>query len=285
MTSAASLHSHRYEPVVRSKVSSDILAILPAYLLLALGGLLVRRLYSGLLGFSSILTVGAALQTLGFYALLVKVQRTKTVAGISLKTLRIYAAVLTLRLFSTLCHNGYLPADSTGDYLYQLMDLVSLSFVLGLIRCMTTNYRPTYEDCFDTMEVIRVIPSCFVLAICIHGHLNDSFLFDSMWTLSMNLDTIAMAPQLWMLAKQGEVECMTSHYVVALFLSRACSFYFWFYGFRELTPKLRSPVRVNVAGFQLITAHALQLVLSLDFLFYYVKARVRGGRMRLPVKV
>jgi len=272
------------ERPLKSRARYDLLAVLPAYLVLAIGVLAVKHLCNDL-DFSSMLTLGAAIQAAGFYCLLQKVQRQQSVAGISLKTLRLYAAVLGLRLASTLLKSGYLPADSSGDYLYQLADLVSLAFVLLLIRCMVTSYAPTYQESFDSMEVIRVIPGCIVFAICIHGNLNNSFAFDTMWTLAMNLDTIAMAPQLWMVAKLGEVECMTSHYVAGIFLSRACSFAFWFYGYRELASAVRSPMKVNVAGYQLLVAHALQLVLSADFLFYYVRARVKGGRMRLPIQV
>jgi hypothetical protein len=272
------------ERPLKSRARTELLGVLPAYLVLAVAVLAVKHVCTDL-DFSSVLTLGAAVQACGFYCLLVKVQRQKSVAGISLKTLRLYAAVLACRLGSTLTHSGYLPADHTGDYFYQFADLVSLAIVLLLLRCMVTSYAPTYQESFDSMEVLRVIPACIVFAISIHGNLNNSFVFDTMWTLAMNLDTVAMAPQLWMVAKLGEVECMTSHYVAGIFLSRACSFAFWFYGYRELESAVRGPVKVNVAGWQLLVAHALQLVLSADFLFYYVRARIKGGRMRLPIQV
>merc|ERR1719231_1961753 len=102
--------------------------------------------------------------------------------------------------------------------------------------------------------------------------------------MSTNLDTVAMLPQLWMVVKLGEVECLTSHFVALLIASRACSFAFWFYGYKELqdTGTAYGRNSINLAGLQLLAAHALQLLLSLDFLFYYVKARVRGDRMQLP---
>ena len=54
-----------------------------------------------------------------------------------------------------------------------------------------------------SLQVLKMVPGCVVLAVFIHGNLNDSFFFDSLWTCAMNIDTIAMLPQLWMLARIG----------------------------------------------------------------------------------
>jgi hypothetical protein len=62
--------------------------------------------------------------------------------------------------------------------------------------------------------------------------------------------------------------------------SRVCAFAFWFYGFRELV-RGGAPF----AGWELIGAHGLQLLLSVDFAYHYMKARVLGRRLTLPVSV
>jgi len=266
----------------KSKNKDEAAFVLSGYALLVCGIVIAQRCIADL-GFSSVLTLGAAFQCLGFYTLLIKVERAKSVAGISSKTVHMYAAVLFLRLGSTCIYNGYLPVDSSGDFLYQLLDIVSLFMVLQLIKCMDVTYPGTYQEAEDTMDVSRMAICAAVFAIFIHGNLNDSFIFDTMWTASMNLDTVAMLPQLWMVVKLGEVESLTSHFVALLIASRACSFAFWFYGYKELRDDVRHGRNsINIAGLQLLAAHALQLLLSLDFLFYYVKARVRGGRMQLP---
>lgn len=231
------------------------------------------------LGYSSVLTLGSGVQCLGFYTLIVKVQWQKSMAGISKKTLQLYAAVFVCRLIATLCSSGYLPVDRSGDFLYQFGDLLSLACVLKLLQLIESTYAYSYQDVYDTMDVLRLIPGCIVCAVFIHGNLNNCFYFDTIWTLSMNLDTVAMLPQLWMLSKLGEVECMTSHFVFAMTVSRACAFAFWMYGYQELG-RSRG---VNLAGYQLLAAHSLQLLLSLDFLYYYVVARVRGRKMSLPM--
>jgi uncharacterized protein with PQ loop repeat len=266
----------------KSRKKDETSFVLSGYALLVCGVVIARRLLAEV-GFSSILTLGAAFQCLGFYTLLIKVERAKSVAGISSKTIHLYAAVLFCRLGSTCIYPGYLPVDSSGDFLYQLLDIVSLFLVLQLIKCMDHTYPGTYQEAEDTMDVSKMAICAVVFAIFIHGNLNDSFLFDTMWTASMNLDTVAMLPQLWMVVKLGEVEALTSHFVALLIASRACSFAFWFYGYKELRDEERHGRKsINLAGLQLLAAHALQLLLSLDFLFYYVKARIKGVRMQLP---
>jgi len=242
---------------------------------------LVVRLFSDG-DYSGIYTLGVATQCLGFYQLLTKVEKTRSVAGISAKTLHLYVMVFCFRLCSTLIRNGYLPIDRSGDFVFQAADMVSLAMAIRLLRSIRGTHRSTYQEEYDTMPYVRMIPPCLLLAVFCHGNLNRSPVFDVIWTVSMNLDTIAMVPQLWMLAKiGGEVEGMTSHFVAALAFSRACAFSFWFYGYNELAPKGKD-ASPNWAGYQLITAHAMQVLLSLDFLYYYLVARVKGKRMQLP---
>ena len=154
------------------------------------------RLFSDL-GYSSILTLGAATQTFGFYTLLEQAKRNKSLSGISMRTCELYMVMLTTRLCSTLCRNGYLPVDSSGDCIYQLCDIASLFFVTQLrLLFEDPKLHASYQEEHDTMNVASLVPGCLILAICIHGDLNDSFFFDTVWTLSMNIDTVAMLPQL-----------------------------------------------------------------------------------------
>lgn len=277
MTLSAIFRSDAPRSIQEKKSSGRFLS---AYFVLGVCAMIGLRAALNL-GYSSILTLGSGVQCLGFYTLIVKVQWQKSMHGISEKTLRLYAAVFALRLASTLLYSGYLPVDRSGDFVYQFADALSLVCVLKLIHMIRNVYVSSYQETYDTMDVLRLVPGCVVFAVFIHGNLNNSFLFDTIWTLSMNLDTIALLPQLWMLSKIGEVECMTSHFVFAMIVSRTCAFAFWWYGYTELA-RTRGP---NLAGWQLLAAHGLQLALSLDFLYYYVSSRIRGRKMQLPVQL
>merc|ERR550537_1436742 len=103
--------------------------------------------------FSAIITLGAAFQCLGFVLLRLKVRKQRGVQGVSGRSLQLYAVALCCRLFSTLQYNGYLPVDRTGDWLYQLVDLVALGVVYSLIVATRTTHSVTYHDEYDTCKI------------------------------------------------------------------------------------------------------------------------------------
>jgi len=255
------------------------LAIAFSYVVFAMCACVVAKEFSDH-DFSAVLTFGAGVQCLGFLALLLKTRAQKTVKGVSSKTLEMYVGVFMFRLSSTMVKNGYLPVDRSGDWAYQLADVVSLLIVFQLLYCCHKTHGSTYQLEHDTLEINKALIPCFVLALCTHGDLNSNKFFDVMWTISMNLDTVALLPQLWMLTKiGGEVEGMTTHFVVAIFVSRTCAMAFWYYGYGELAPSDGGP---NIAGWTIMVMHALQILLSADFIMHYLKSKFFGQKMVLP---
>jgi len=240
--------------------------------------------------FSTVLTLGAGLQCLGFFLLLQKVKRQKSVAGISSKMLEMYVLVLVLRLSSTLIKQGYLPVDRSGDHIYQSADIASLCLVFQLLWMCHKTHKVTFQASHDTLDIWRVVPVLFVLACCLRGNLNKSVFFDTTWTVAMYLDVVAMLPQYWMLVKQGgEVEALTSHFVALLMLSKACSFAFWFYGYKELAPRrqknagfINNFTGLNIAGWMIVACHLAQLLLSADFMYHYLASAWSKVKMVLP---
>merc|ERR1719299_137047 len=219
----------------RASSGKGVNQIASGYFSFTLCAVIVYRLFTDG-DFSSIYTMGMGVQCLAFYLLNAKVDMQKSVSGISAKSLQVYVLVFVFRLTSTLFRNGYLPVDQSGDWVFQTADILSLIMTVKLLRRMYTTHSGTYQEDFDTFDVFRLVPPCVVLAICVHGHLNSCPFFDTCWTVAMNLDSIAMLPQLWMLAKIGcEVDGMTSHFVVSLAFSRLCGFTFWYYGYTEIT--------------------------------------------------
>merc|ERR1719498_299012 len=143
----------------------------------------------------------------------------------------------------------------SGDFVYQLADIGSLMLVLSLLVAVHKKYNLTYDAANDTMPVFNFIPACVLLAICCHGDLNDSPFFDVMWTIGLHLDTVAM-----------------------LVLSKFSSFVFWFYGYVEVTEE----GQFNGAGYMIIISHLAQLLLTADFMYYYVCSVVKQSKMVLP---
>merc|ERR1740138_691665 len=110
--------------------------------------------------FSAILTLSAAVQCFGLLLLNYKVAKTKTVSGLSARSLEMYVGFFLFRLSSSLFKNGYIPVDRSGDWVYQAMDIVSLLLTLQLLYCLHVTHRSTYQEQLDTVEMWRCIPAC-----------------------------------------------------------------------------------------------------------------------------
>jgi len=267
------------EATLCSEKQREKISIGTSYVTFVLCAVVVLRKFSEG-DFSACLTFGSGIQCLGFFLLLMKIQRRRSVAGISSKCMEVYALVFIFRLSSTLVKNGYLPVDRSGDWVYQTADIASLMLTLQILFKIHKTHKSTYQAEEDDLNIYRAIPGCMLLALFLHGNLNNSPVFDTLWTIGMNLDTLALVPQLWMLSKiGGEVEGQTSNFCASLTISRLCSFAFWFYGYAELAPRDGS---ANVAGWLIIICHSMQVLLSADFLYYYLVARFTGKKMVLP---
>merc|ERR1719231_1426608 len=110
---------------------------------LAVAGFVYHKIAEG--EFSSVLTIAAIFQCLAFSLLGVQAL-TGSVSGISAKSLQLDAIALTSRLCATTWLEGYVPNDTTGDYLYQCFDGLSLCIVLWLVHRVLTVQKESYES-------------------------------------------------------------------------------------------------------------------------------------------
>jgi len=261
------------------KTDAVDLKVILSYVVFFVGAVTLYHALSA--GFSSTLTLSAGFQCLGFILLAMKVQNQRVTSGVSGKMLMMYAATLCLRLSSTLWLNGYIPVDQTGDWAYQAIEVCSLGLAVYLMRCVFVTHRTSCQEQHDSLpfSVQNMVMWCFILAVVAHPNLDRHPLFDILWTTGCYLETLAMLPQLWMLSKiGGEVEALTSHFVVLSALSRVCSLIFWYRGFAELQPPHGG---FNFPGWGVMGAHVVQLLLSCDFVLLYVKS-FRHAKMALP---
>jgi len=228
--------------------------------------------------FSAIATAGSLVQCLGFLLLSVKVSATKSVAGLSSKTLTLFVLHFTTRLTSTSMKNGYIPVDATGDYIYQLLDFFSLLLVLQLLFRMHKTHAYSYQEEFDTLPIVPIVIPCIIVGIFIHGNFNKNFFFDTIWQISANFEAFTMVPQLWMMARMGgKVDSVTSHFVACTVISAVLQFTFWWWTAVELNkrgPCLAYPL--------LLCLQIFKLLLGADFMYYYTLACFGGRDVVLP---
>eukprot|EP00742_Colponemidia_sp_Colp-10_P004126 GILJ01004404.1.p1 GENE.GILJ01004404.1~~GILJ01004404.1.p1 ORF type:complete len:321 (-),score=25.40 GILJ01004404.1:70-933(-) len=234
--------------------------------------------------FSFLLTLAGAIQCFGFFIIFFKVRSQKSCSGVSLKTLQLYGIVFVSRLFSILRYEGYLPYDRSGDWFYQLVEILSLCFTCASIYLVRKPYRATYNKELDTFSDLVLIAPAFILACFLHPSLNAFAPADIAWTFALYLESVTILPQLFMFQKKGgEIEAFTTHFVAAQGLSRFLNFVFWMFSYHELNDK--SSLGSAYVGNFVILAQVIQLVLMADFYYHYIRSLRRGIPMTLPAQM
>jgi len=227
--------------------------------------------------FSSVLTLSAVFQCLAFSLLGVHALSTGSVQGISAKSLQLEAFALVCRLSSTTWLLGYLPNDPSGDHLYQIFDFVSLAMVLWLLHRVLTVQSNTYEVDQDSLPVAPFALGSLVLAVLLHGDLDERPIFDTLWMCGLFVGAVSVVPQLWLFTRSGaKVSAMTSHFVAVMALSRMLSGSYMWHAHEEITcaPWVGD---FNHSGYAVLAAHAVHLVLLGDFAYFYVKNLATRG--------
>jgi hypothetical protein len=239
--------------------------------------------------FSFLMTYGAMARMFGFAILNLKTFKSQRATGVSVKTLQLYAIVFFCRLTSIIRHEGYLPYDKSGDWLYHVIEISSLVLTSSALYACMKPFRSTYQaeqDKFGEMNVppgmgaVYLAVPILLLAIFVHPNLNNDFLSDVAWTYAMYLESAALIPQLFMFQKQasGVVELLTAHFVAALGFGRVMEFCFWIYSYHELASSTGS----RLPGYLALFSQFVQLVLMLDFFWYYYIAVKNATPLVLP---
>jgi len=227
--------------------------------------------------FSSLLTLSAVFQCLAFSLLGVQIIGKDSAAGISAKSLGLDAFALASRLSSTLFFDGYLPSDQTGDWIYQAFDCVSLAMVLWVLYRVFSASRTTYEADEDAFPAMPLAVAVLVLAAMFHGNFDESPIFDTLWMCGVFASAVSVLPQLWMMThSRGKASALTSHFVAVMALARVVSGAYMWHAYPEIEAE---PLFGNVtyAGYAVIVAHAVHMLLLGDFAYYYVKNVAKAG--------
>ena len=226
--------------------------------------------------FSFFLVLSSLVQTCAFTIILVKVTTYQSCSGLSANTLICYAILLFARLTSTLFYPGYLPSDSSGSWLYQLSDSISL-FICGLLIYLIYF---KYKETSDLMQdgklpfYILAIPA-YILALIFRSSLNSNIFCDINWAFSMYLETFAIFPQILLFTiKKGQIESFTSHYVALCGLSRLFSLIFWWDTYEELNTN--ELYLGKYVGYFIIGSQILQLLIMADYYYLYFKSILKG---------
>ena len=187
--------------------------------------------------FSFLMTLGSMSSAFAFVMLFWKMLTQNNAAGVSAKSLQMYSLVFLFRFLSIYWHEGYLPFDKSGDWIYPAMEFLSLTMCGTALFLIFTKYSDSYKPALDTFGAMDPVPPQFgtvflvvpalLIALLVHPSLNNVWWSDVCWTFALYLEAVAILPQLYMFQKgdgssgtQKRVESFVSHFVFSLGFSR-----------------------------------------------------------------
>jgi len=197
-------------------------------------------------------------------ALLLKIQATKSCAGVSLKTQELYAVVFLARYLDLLLN--YISVYNTVMKLFFILSSCCIIWYIRYHRVVSQ----TYDRDQDTFRVTFLVIPCFMLAVFVN---HDFSIVEVLWTFSIYLESVAILPQLVLLQRTKNIDTLTSNYVFLLGSYRALYLLNWIYRYWT-EPGYRQWI-VWTSGF-------VQTLLYCDFFYYYVESWRKDERLRLP---
>ena len=224
--------------------------------------------------FSLLLTLSSLTSMFAFLMVAAKIDSSKSARGVSLRMFECYLLVAICRLIAILPFQAYLPYDKTGDWLYQVVEVISFVLVCATVYMLRIRYAASYEAESDKFPHVYLMGGALILALLFHPSLNSSMPIDVSWTFALYLEAVTVLPQLLMFQRSGKVETFTSHFLAAQALSRVLSFVFWSHSHQELNDNSRS--LKSYVGWWVLGMQFVQLIVMADFVYYYVRCIRKG---------
>ncbi|KYR00939.1 ER lumen protein retaining receptor [Tieghemostelium lacteum] len=214
--------------------------------------------------------IGDMLHLISILLLLFKIKSDRSCAGISLKTQILFCVVFSTRYLDLFTSFIIISIYNT------IMKVIYIYLSYSIVYYMMTKYKFTYDNEHDSFKIHYLIIPTALLAILTYEtpHENTYFniFLEILWTFSVYLESVAILPQLILLQRTGEVEAMTSNYIICLGGYRFFYFLNWIYRiiYEDWTGKI-----VMLAGI-------VQTLLYCDFFYYYFQSKWYGSKLVLP---
>lgn len=197
-------------------------------------------------------------------ALLLKIQATKSCAGVSLKTQELYAVVFATRYLDL-----FFSFISIYNTMMKVFFICSSCCIIWYMRRHRV-VSQTYDKEQDTFRVMFLIVPSSLLALVVNHEMS---LVEVLWTFSIYLEAVAIFPQLVLLQRTKNIDTLTSNYVFLLGSYRALYIVNWAY--RYATEPGYAQWIVWISGL-------VQTLLYCDFFYYYLESWRKNERLSLP---
>jgi len=218
-----------------------------------------------------------------FSFLLYRLHKSKSAAGISLKTMELYFVVFCARYIDVLPfvsrHHNY-----HSWFLEVYLPLMKFAYigVSGAVVYLL-RFREPFKTTYDTERdnfphwMFLAAPCAVLGLVWNYGWSSTSWsamFVEMLWAFSQFLEAVAIFPQSVLMKREKQVETITSNYVFCLGLYRVLYVLNWIY---------KLATREHYRDWISWTAGTIQIGLFTDFFYFYFKSRRAGyGGVILP---
>jgi ER lumen protein retaining receptor len=193
--------------------------------------------------------------------LLYKMISRRSCSGVSLKT-----NILYLTVFLTRYCNSHYFFPPLYNILFKTFYIWSTTLVIVL---MLTKFKAQYDRKHDSFALWIIFLICIPLAL----FTGRSWQIEEvLWRFSLWIESLAILPQLFLLQRTQRVDVLTKDYIFFLGMYRLFYLLNWA---RKWFVKQKTEYVAWAAGI-------VQTIIYLDFIYYYVKALLKGTEMELP---
>jgi len=202
--------------------------------------------------------------------LLLRLRVAKNAQGISVRSHELFLLVFVTRYLDLLT-TFYSMYNSCMKIMY-IFTTASIVYAIRYQEPICSTYDKA-QDSFLHWK-FAVLPCAIIATItCLIGS-GQIQIMELFWTFSIYLESIAILPQLIVLQRYREVENLTGNYIFFMGAYRALYILNWIYrAYNE--PYYKHHYVVYFCG-------VLQTLLYVDFFYYYVKSKAKGGKFSLP---
>ncbi|KAM7265688.1 hypothetical protein ACFE04_003371 [Oxalis oulophora] len=214
--------------------------------------------------------------SLGLFALIYKLIRQKTCAGLSLKSQELTALFLAVRIYGSYTIEANIHA---------ILDSTTLICTIWVIYMIRFKLNSTYSKELDTMPHYFLVVPCVILAFIGHPWSRFWFVSRVMWAFSNYLEAISVLPQLRLMQNAKMIELFTGRYVFALGVAKFLNCAQWIIQIYET----KGTILFSVGGGyfwvpMMMVAEIVHAFILVDFCYYYVKSWREGELvMKMPV--
>jgi uncharacterized protein with PQ loop repeat len=210
--------------------------------------------------------LAAAMQTVAYVPLILKVVLTQNVSGISAGKLALDILALSLRSVATGWTGVILPREAGNDFI-RAADGIALGVALLLLIAVRLIFRSSYKPEEDAFSITVPAIACMGLALVAHVDIGRAgFVVDTIYTASLYVEAIAMMPQLFLMGKTGKGDEVVGHHIVLWFICRMLGLMFWY------LIKGHWMQGTSYSGWTIMAAYMGQLLLMSNFLCWYVQS-------------